>query len=127
MPITMLYAGILGLILIALTIRVVVVVRAKGKVLYGDDANPVFSAIVRAHANFIEYVPHALILMALLELNVGNANLLHGLGITLVVARILHAQGLHPEKPLTPGRFLGSLGTWLVIAVASITAIWKYF
>ena len=42
------YAALLGIILLVLSIRVVAVVRAKGKVSYGDGGNPDFTTVTRA-------------------------------------------------------------------------------
>lgn len=124
--ITPLYAGILGLLLVALSIRVVAVVRAKGEVGYGDGGNSDFTTVVRGQGNFIEYVPHALILMALAELNGASATMIHGLGIALVVARLAHPIGLTTGAGVNPFRLVGTSLTWIVIAVASIVAIMGY-
>ena len=67
LTITPMYAGMLGIILLVLSIRVVAVVRAKGNVGYGDGGNPDFTPVVRGQANFIEYVPLIVILIGMAE------------------------------------------------------------
>ena len=123
-PLTLMYAGILGLILFILTFRVVLAVRVKGGVNLGDGDNPGFNAVIRGHGNFIEYVPIALILMGLLEANAAaSATTLHAMGIALVISRVIHPLGLNPEKAITPARLLGAATTFIVIGVASLAAI----
>jgi len=56
-----------------------------------------------------------LILFAALEANGGNHLLLHGIGIALVIARLIHPGGLVNGKGATFGRFYGTLITWIVI------------
>ncbi|MFP6780140.1 MAG: hypothetical protein VCB59_00450 [Gammaproteobacteria bacterium] len=56
--ITPMCAGMLGIILLVLSIRVVAVVRAKGGVGYGDGGNTDFTPVVRGQGDFVEYVHH---------------------------------------------------------------------
>lgn len=75
---------------------------------------------VRAHANFVEYVPMALLALALLEL-CGLAPIwLYAFGGVLLVGRLLHAFGLSRKSGYSPGRFLGTLLTWLSLAAMAI-------
>lgn len=122
-PITALYAGILAFLLVALSIRVVVVVRAKGKVNYGDDGNPEFGRVVRAQGNFVEYVPMALLLMGIAELNGSNPTWLHGMGVALVLARLLHPLGLRAVGGPSAARVIGTSATWIVLAIGGVLAI----
>lgn len=124
--ITLLYAGILGIMSIALSLFPGSI-RSKAGVSVGDGGNQELLLAIRRHGNFVEYVPIALILMALLELN-GLGNLtMHIFGGVLVVARILHATGLKLDNPSTLGRGLGAGGTVLLTIVMSIWAIVEYF
>lgn len=87
--------------------------RLGSKVSIGDGGNPLLKARMRAHANFLEYVPLALILMGLIEMRVGPSPLLFGLGIALVLARIVHPYGM--ERPIpNPYRAGGILVTYAV-------------
>ena len=84
--ITALYAGILALIFVALAINVTRH-RVKLRVALGDGGNPEMLRMIRLHANAVEYIPLALVLMALYELNGGWHVALHIIGIVLIVAR----------------------------------------
>lgn len=124
MPITMLYAGALALVLLMLSIRVI---QARGatKVFMGDGGNELMIRRMRGQANFVEYVPMILVLLALLEYRGTAAWLLHALGATLLVARLLHAYAFAFATHFPPGRFLGALGTQLVLVVAGLACLWR--
>lgn len=126
LPITSLYAALLGLLLVVLSWGVVRV-RLSKEVSLGSSGHDDLVVAQRRQANFTEYVPLALILLALVELG-GAANwLVHALGAALVVARILHPFGLAVEFGLRPPRFLGTIGTWTVIAVSSGVLLFGQF
>ena len=124
-PITALWAGLLGLLSLALAMNVV---RARGseKVIFGDGGITIVQQRIRVHGNFTEYVPIALLLLLVLELNGSAAWQLNALGGGLFVGRLLHAFGLSSSTGTTPGRFLGTIVTWLAILIASGLAIHVY-
>ena len=121
--ITAFYAGILAIILVVLSVRVVLVARLKSHVSLGDGGKDELLPIIRGQGNFTEYVPLAVLLMGYLEFTGSSANLIHGLGIALVVARILHPFGLQVERGPTVLRVVGAGVTWIVLLVAAIVAI----
>ena len=125
-PITGLYAGIQALIAFVLVFPIG---RARGRlgVSLGDGNSPELSVLVRRHGNWAEHVPFALLLFALLELNGGSAVLLHGLGIALTLARVVHPLGLRADRVSTPQRILGAALTGVVTIVAGIALILKFF
>jgi len=123
-PITAIYAGLLGLMFLALEIPIGVM-RARGNVSLGDGGNPDLTVAIRRHANFVEHVPLALLLMALLELNGAGHTLLHLLGAALVLARLMHPFGLDVHVMRRPPRGLGAGVTSLVILVSSAMLIWR--
>jgi uncharacterized membrane protein YecN with MAPEG domain len=57
----------------------------------------------------------------------GSAGLLHGLGASLLVARILHPLGLKADNMKVPLRGIGAFGTMLVTLVAAIALLLKAF
>ena len=124
--ITTFYAGLLGLVLLWLSFRVIAMVRAKD-VSLGDADNPEYTVIVRGQGNFVEYVPMILILMALDELSGVSAMWIHGMGAALVVARIMHPLGLTTTPGVNPLRFGGTIITFLVLLTASALAILNFF
>ena len=123
-PITVLWAAILGLLSLVLALRVVQG-RVTEKVIFGDGSSVVMQQRIRVHGNFVEYVPLALLLLFLLELNGEWSSLvLNVLGGSLVLARLLHAFGLSTSTGTTPGRFVGTVLTWLVILTECVLLLW---
>lgn len=97
--------------------------RGKANVSVGDGSNLEVIAAMRRHANFVEFVPMTLILIALLELNgVGNAAI-HGLGSVLLVARLSHAFGYRADESHNAFRAIGAAGSTLGLLVASVWSI----
>ncbi len=113
------YAALLGLLLLVLA-GAVVRLRGKHKVGIGDGGHEDLALAGRAHANFIEYVPIALILLLLLEYRGVPAWALHGLGGGLLLGRLLHAWGLSQSRGTSPGRAIGILLTWAVLLITSL-------
>jgi uncharacterized membrane protein YecN with MAPEG domain len=74
---------------------------------------------MRVHANFAEYVPMALILMALAESLKAPSMFLHPLGLVLVGARVIHAYGLSQTPHILRLRALGITLTFTVIGIAA--------
>ena len=67
-PITALYTAILALVVLALAANVSIH-RGKLKVDIGDGDNPQMLRMIRIHGNAVEYVPIALLLMGVYELD----------------------------------------------------------
>jgi uncharacterized membrane protein YecN with MAPEG domain len=117
-PITAIYAALCGILMIALAVRVSRL-RRRYRIGVGSAGQEALERAIRAHANFAEYVPLALILMLLAELGGVTGWLMHVFGITLVVSRLLHAWGLTRSGGVSFGRLYGTLGTWaLILALA---------
>jgi len=125
MQITALYSGLLGLILVYLSYNVVGRRKSHG-IGIGDGENQALARAIRVQANFTEYVPLAIILMAVCESNHGSSLITHIAGSILVVGRLLHAYGLGKTIKITFGRFTGILLTWLVILVLSGLNIYHF-
>lgn len=123
--ITLLYGGLLALIFVALTIRVVQL-RGKRKVGIGDGGHKDLALAIRVHANFVEYVPLLLVLIGFLEAGGGPAWAIHAMGIALVVCRLAHAQGLSGSDGTSPGRFVGAAGTLLLLLIGAIWAVLRF-
>ncbi len=122
-PITALWAAILGILSLALAGRVVQA-RSSENVIFGDGSSIVLQQRIRVHANFVEYVPLALLLLLLLEVNSESSLLINVLGGSLVLGRLLHAFGLSFSTGTTPGRFVGTVLTWLVILSESVLLLY---
>ncbi len=116
------YAGLNGLIALVLAV-LVVRLRVQTKTDLGSGGHPALERAIRAHGNFIEYVPLILLLLLLLELCETRRIVLHGLGAALTLGRILHAWGLHTTAGESAGRLAGITLTWATLAIAAVLAI----
>ncbi len=125
LTITGLYASILAIIILWLCFNVVKFRRGK-RVDIGDGGDEIGIRHIRAQQNAVEYIPIALILFAVCEINGGDPIILHITGIALVIARLIHPGGLVNGKGATFGRFYGTLITWLVIIFLAGYNIGKY-
>ena len=127
LPITTLYASVFTLFFIRLAFNVIKL-RRTNRVALGTGGFDNLEAAIRTHGNFAEYVPLGLILLGLLERNGGHAALVAGLGATLLIGRLYHAQGLQKVnfKKRVRGMKLtfGTLATLAVVNVAYVIQSW---
>ncbi|HLX81887.1 MAG TPA: MAPEG family protein [Burkholderiales bacterium] len=123
MTITPLYAGILAVSFFVLSIRVVAF-RRQG-ISLGDGGNPSMLRRIRGHGNFAEYVPFILLMMGFLEFSHFSSYLLHGLGIVLVVARLLHGYALSFTDKFFFGRFMGTVLTFTLLNVCGLLCLYQ--
>jgi len=114
-----LYAGLNTLILLWITARTGML-RRELKIAIGDGGHPRMIRILRGHANALESVPIALILMLIMAGLGAPVMVLHGLGIALTVGRFLHA--LHFTAADAPG-WQRSVGATLSIGVVGLLAL----
>ncbi len=63
--------------------------------LFGDGDNIKLRSAIRAHANFTEYVPIIVLMVAMLEMSGMSALRVHLLMGALLVARLLHPLGMY--------------------------------
>ncbi len=123
-PVTAFYAILLTLIGSYLAYRIGKIRGGGGpSILWGDDMNVALE--VRRHGNFSEFVPLALVLMVIAELNGVSSGVLHGVGLLLVASRIAHPMGLRADDTSPPLRALGAGGTFLATLVLVGTIGWK--
>jgi len=124
-PVTGVFAAVLGILLLVLSVQVVKF-RVKYKKTMGTTDDRDFEAAVRAHGNLIEYAPLGLIMLGIAELNGVAGGLIYWTGMALVVGRILHAWGIingHGEEH--KARAIGIVLTWLAILAAAILLLWN--
>jgi uncharacterized membrane protein YecN with MAPEG domain len=97
--VTSVYAALLGFVLLWLSIRVIGH-RRRARIAVGTGEDKGLLRASRAQGNFTEYVPMALILLALLEISGASALILHALGAGLLGGRVAHGIGIvqHPEN-----------------------------
>lgn len=108
MTISLATAGAAAIINLWLAIRIGAV-RTKSKVMIGDGGNEVLIRRMRAQANFVEYAPFILILIALIEFTSGSSWWLWAASAAFLIARILHALGMDGLKI---GRMIGTIVTF---------------
>lgn len=114
--ITSIYASLSALLIVRLSLSVIKL-RRENRVSVGDGGNEALQLAIRAHSNAVEYIPMALMLLLMLELNGAPKMLIHILGATLLIGRILHAMGL-PAKNFKK-RVLGmQITIYLLIGLA---------
>lgn len=104
--VTTLIACILAVLFLRLSFGVIRL-RRYHKVGLGSGGIDDLERAIRAQANFAEYVPIALILMACLELNGAPLWLIAILGIALVAGRVIHAKGINQPPPHFSNRIIG--------------------
>jgi uncharacterized protein len=117
--ITALYGAIIGLLAVVLTVNVIRN-RVGLKINDGDGGSAPMRMAIRAHANFAQQAPLALLLIGFTEAIGTSKIIIHVLGAALVVARLLSAWGLSSAEGPTFGRQSGAGLTVLVTAAASI-------
>ena len=123
--ITALYASILTLLIVWLSLNVIKA-RRKHKVRYGDGDNIHLIVARTAHSNTVQYIPLALILLLMLELNHASTWLIHLLGISLVVGRLIYAHALLKEHH--SGRVTGmKITLYALIAMAFLNLAYLPF
>ncbi len=120
--VTVIYAALLGLGFVLLSLRVIHL-RRRFRVALGSGGQVLLRRAIRAQANFAEYVPLALLLLAFLESQGAPLMLVHGLGIALLAGRLLHARGLTQEPEPLRLRVYGMLLTLAVVTGASIALL----
>lgn len=125
-PLLALYAALNALIMLVLGI-LVVRARVKTRTEIGDGSNPALMGAIRAHGNNSEYVPVALLLMLILIPLQANTLVIHAIGGTLTLGRILHAIGLSRNVGTSLPRFLGMILTWISYLIAITAVIWLTF
>jgi uncharacterized membrane protein YecN with MAPEG domain len=89
----------------------------------GSGGDPVLERKIRAHANFIEFVPIALVLLALLQLAGLQPGWLWMFGVVLLLARVMHALGLSRHAGYSFGRFWGTVLTMLVLLGMAVAGL----
>lgn len=123
--ISSIYAGILALLIVWLSLNVIKLRRSK-KVILGDGGETDLQYAIRAQGNATEYIPICLILLVLLELSGINIWLLHLGGIAIIMGRLLHAKGLLSQSLSI--RVLGMQFTFFtIIGLSSINIAYAIY
>jgi uncharacterized membrane protein YecN with MAPEG domain len=121
LPITLTIAAAGAVLLIWLAARVSRLRRGY-KISVGDGGNEALLRRIRAHGNYVENMPIALLLLALLELAGGDSRILWAAGILFILSRIVHAFGMDQTSP-SRLRVLGMMGSTLALVILAAYAI----
>lgn len=122
--VTALYAGVLGLWFVFLSLRVSLV-RIRQGTSRGDGGDATLQKAIRLQGNAAEYLPLALILIALCEVAGVAPAVLHGLGLAVVIGRGLHFAGFGatPQRPRL--RQVGMVLTYGALSLASVVLLFQ--
>ena len=112
------YAALLAFVFIALSAHVIGV-RKRLKVAIGANGDMALERAMRVHANFAEYAPFALLLLAFAEMQGAYRPLIHGLSGALLVGRCAHAYGMAQESEDFRLRGAGMVLTFGVFAITA--------
>lgn len=123
MQITMITAGLLGLLLLILGFRIVQL-RMKTRISLADGDNPDLLTRIRAHGNAAEWIPIGLILLFLAEQRLGSGWPVVTLAALLVAGRLLHPFGLANREP-NAARSLGMVFTGIAIGSLALLVLWS--
>lgn len=126
MVVTPLYAGLLALWYLVLSVRVVQN-RGRFKVSLGDGSNPALQLAIRGHGNFNEYVPLALLLLLILELSRFSIYVTHLIGATLLVSRLLHGAAFAFGREWRFGRSAGTVLTFVILIVEAFLCLYQAY
>ena len=119
--ITATYAALLAFFYVAMSFYVIAT-RARTDTLLGDGDNIDMLVAMRRHGNLAEYMPFAILMMALGESLGLSATWLHVSGIALVAGRLIHPFGVAEKSPLAP-RVAGILLTFAAMLIPAISIL----
>lgn len=119
MLITPVYAALLAFVFVGLSIHTIKQ-RRRYQVALGDGEKPELMRAMRAHANFAEYVPLALVLVWMAEAVAYPVWVVHALGLALLVGRLSHAYGITQTNENFRFRVFGMALTFSVLLSAGI-------
>ncbi|MBN67238.1 MAG: hypothetical protein CMM94_06710 [Rickettsiales bacterium] len=125
LSVTALYASLLALLLVVLS-AIVVRNRYRSKTALGDGNDERLQRAIRAHANFIEYVPLTLILLLSAEWHRSPVYLLHVIGALLLVGRLFHALSLlvvEPKRGIILFRSAGMMLTFFALIIGALNGL----
>ncbi|KTC80585.1 glutathione S-transferase [Legionella cherrii] len=118
-PMTTITASLLAFAYIYLSARVINL-RRKYKVRVGSNEFVDLEMAIRAHGNFVEYVPLTLILLFCAEANKANWMVLLALIFLFILGRIFHAYAFLAKEHQLQFRVRGMILTFIVMACLSL-------
>jgi uncharacterized membrane protein YecN with MAPEG domain len=120
--VTSLVAGLFALMMVPLSFQITIR-RFKVRTVSGDAGDETLRRRIRAHGNFIEYAPTALIVLGLVEGQGAPSLLVWPLGIAFLLSRAVHAIGmLYASTPM-----FRAIGMTVQHAAFLISGAWLIF
>jgi uncharacterized protein len=119
---TLVTTAVMALLASCLAVQVIVK-RVKLEIEWGDGGNPEMAQAIRAHANFSELVPMALLALAACEVAGTQRVWVIALCTSLVAARLLSALGLSRSLGPSLPRQAGASITLLVTSAAALLSL----
>ncbi len=122
------YLAILALIYAALALQVIRL-RRSNLAPFSDGGNVALRNAIRAHANFMEYVPIITLMVAFLEMSGAPPARVHVLMGALLLSRLIHPFGMSAKSGTLPfwiGRAGGifiTIGLLVACAIMTLTRI----
>src|SRR5438034_6012059 len=120
--ITATYLAILALLYTVLALQVGRL-RQRDRAAFGDNGSLALRSAIRAHANFIEYVPIITLMVAMLEMSGLPAMRVHLLMGALLVSRLLHPFGMYAAPDTLQFRICRAGGMTITIALLTACAL----
>lgn len=127
LPVTSMLAGLFALMMVPLSLQVSMRRIELGRSPPGPGRDETLHRRIRAHGNFTEYVPTAILVVGLCEYSGAGRVFVAGMAAAFLSSRVLHAIGmLYTRTPALRGAgmlvqhaaFLVS-GAWLVLHVVA--------
>ncbi|MGE5538603.1 MAG: MAPEG family protein [Gemmatimonas sp.] len=114
------YIGVFALLLVILSVRVSLA-RRQHHVALGDGGKPEVLRAMRAQANYVEYAPTFMILLAALAFVREPSWMIHALALIFLAGRLIHAWAMTQEIPAQlRGRVAGMTLTWAAIVAGAV-------
>ena len=125
--ITATYLAVLALLYTILAVQVGRL-RMRDRAAFGDNGSLQLRSAIRAHANFIEYVPIITLMVAMLEMSGLAAAWAHLLMGSLLVSRLLHPLGMYAAPNTLQFRVCRGGGitiTLILLLACALTILWR--
>ena len=119
-----LVTALCGLLAVFLTVRVIMH-RVRTAVNAGDGGDAQLAQAIRAHANFVEHAPLALLLLLVSERLGTPALAIAIMGAVLLVARAANAWGLSHSLGPSMARQAGAALTLLTVTALSLSILYR--
>ena len=123
LPVVSILAAVFILVLAALSLSVSMRRIHLGGIFFGDANDDILRRKIRAHGNFIEYVPTALIVIGLVEIAGASKFQVAALALAFFISRVLHAYGMLYTKTAS----IGAVGMVIQHAVFIVSGIWLLY